>query len=439
MKILSRLFVRTAAFQKSESGSLTLFGLYIFMTTAVMSAIAIDVAHLYSARAQLQVAADVAAHAALYSRDTLSEDEAKAKAFDMAQEAMPKGRYGDVLRVSDINFGFWNASSQVFQTVPGARSAVLVTTSRMKDKANPVGVFLMQVLGITEFDIRTQAVFESYVPSCMKEGFMADGVVDIQSNNAFSGGFCIHSNTHVSMNNNNYFEPGTIVSMPDLTKLDIPGSGYDSNNGLSDALRQSRHHIRVVGRISDLIAGLSEFGGPHQPEYIDSPTVISINGSKMKQSDLVPGRVHNVTCGNGKLTFPSDLVVDRMVLITTCEVKMGRNMVVTDSIIATTSTGAKSFNGAADFTLGVDDNCQPGGGATLVTMGGMDFAAKLNIFGSQLLAADDISFAANANGIEGASIISGGRIDGTSNMAMGFCSGNGMEQILSVPNFRLAY
>jgi len=356
----------------------------------------------------------------------------------MIRDSMPKGRFGDVLEVSDIKFGTWDPSSRVFEEIPGARSASMVTTSRLKEKANPVGVFLMQFLGAEEFDIRTQAVFESYVSSCMKEGFMADGIVDIQSNNAFVGGFCIHSNRYVSMNNNNSFEPGTIVSMPDLTRLDIPGSGYDSNSGLSEALRQSRHNIRIVSRIEDTITGLSEFQGRYQPSYIDSPVRVTVDGDKLIQSDLIPGRVHNVTCKNGKLNFPRDLVVDRMVLMTSCDVTMGRDMVVTDAIIATTATGARSFSGSADFTLGIDDNCQPGGGATLVTLGGMNFAAKLGMFGSQLLAKKDIQFAAQASGIEGASIVSGGRIDGTSNMAMGFCNGNGMEQILSVPDFRLA-
>jgi hypothetical protein len=41
--------------------------------------------------------------------------------------------------------------------------------------------------------------------------------------------------------------------------------------------------------------------------------------------------------------------------------------------------------------------------------------------GEITIAKGDVSFAANANGIEGASIIAGGQISGTSNMTMGFC------------------
>ena len=50
---------------------------------------------------------------------------------------------------------------------------------------------------------------------------------------------------------------------------------------------------------------------------------------------------------------------------------------------------------------------------------------------------DEERSAANANGIDGASIISRGMIDGTSNMNMGFC-GSGMEDSFSANYYRLA-
>ena len=59
-------------------------------------------------------------------------------------------------------------------------------------------------------------------------------------------------------------------------------------------------------------------------------------------------------------------------------------------------------------------------------MGGMQFASGLEIYGSQILAMGDVSFAAQADGIEGVSIVSNGKISGTSNMNMGFC-GTGMD------------
>ena len=58
-------------------------------------------------------------------------------------------------------------------------------------------------------------------------------------------------------------------------------------------------------------------------------------------------------------------------------------------------------------------------------------------FGGQILALGDILFTANADGIEGASFVAGGNVEGTSNMTMGFC-GNGMEDNFEAEYFRLA-
>ena len=62
---------------------------------------------------------------------------------------------------------------------------------------------------------------ETYRPGCLREGFVADKMVDIQSNNGFESGFCIHSNVGISINQNNTFEAGTIVSMPSLNYLQV--------------------------------------------------------------------------------------------------------------------------------------------------------------------------------------------------------------------------
>ena len=74
--------------------------------------------------------------------------------------------------------------------------------------------------------------------------------------------------------------------------------------------------------------------------------------------------------------------------------------------------------------VGMDFNQQAvrargdGGGAQIITWGGFDVAAGLEMYGSQIIAAGPIAFAANADGIQGASMVSGETIDGTSNMSL---------------------
>ena len=71
-------------------------------------------------------------------------------------------------------------------------------------------------------------------------------------------------------------------------------------------------------------------------------------------------------------------------------------------------------------------------------MGGVNFPANLSVYGSQIIAQLKIDFEANANGVEGVSMVAGGEIDSTSNMNMGFCNGAGMEHTFQAEYFRMA-
>ena len=64
----------------------------------------------------------------------------------------------------------------------------------------------------------------------------------------------------------------------------------------------------------------------------------------------------------------------------------------------------------------------------------MDFAGGLQVYGAQLLASRDISFAADGGGVQGAAFVAGGGVYGRSNMVMRGCGGEGMEG-----NFREMY
>ena len=111
-------------------------------------------------------------------------------------------------------------------------------------------------------------------------------------------------------------------------------------------------------------------------------------------------------------------------------------MTIEDAVIVSKSTAKDSQNSSSGLVVGKDDNCAAGGGVQLVTLGGMKFTSDLHIYGSQLLAAGDIEFSANANGVEGAAMVAGGVISGTSNMNMGFY-GTGMENNFQASYFKL--
>ena len=431
------------AFNRDEAGSATVAGMMFTVIFATIGAIALDVTNLYAARTHLQVAADQAAHAALYNRSYMDRDDAKSHALEIVTATLPSDRYGDALTVDNIEFGIFDRTTGRFLVDEDSTRAVRVRTSFLEENANAVSTYLFKLIGHDSFDIATQAIYTTYRPACLREGFVAEGFVDIQSNNGFTSGFCIHSNSYVSLNSNNYFEPGTVVSMPDLQNLDLPKSGFETNDGLLAALRQSQMNIRVLDRIDGIIARFERPSAvvagrdiPEVPDYITDRTPVRINARTVSSETLVPGHIYHLSCSGKRVTIDAATTLREVVILAPCEIKFANGSNVEDAIIISTDTSDSSINSPSGLQLGRNDNCAPGGGVQMITKGGMNFASDLSMYGSQLIAEGDIEFAANANGIQGASIISAATINGTSNMDMGFC-GTGMEDNFEIDYFRL--
>lgn len=428
---------RVGCFARTEDGAMTTFGLFLIATILLLGGYAIDVSNVMRERTHLQMVADATGHAALVSREYGTQADAETAALSMSEANMPTGYFGNVLDVTNVTFGVWEPNTRTFTATPGSRSAVEVEVDRNADNGNPTDTFLLKMVGIGAWDLTATATYTTYQPTCFREGFVAKGVVDLQSNNNFSNGFCIHSNQYVSLNSNNRFETGTVVSMPNVSDLDIPNSGFETNLGLETALRPGSYHIRIVERIDEIIDTIDEVGSPYRPDYITSTTTNTTTKATIAASDLRANRINYWNCARGgKGTISNGELIKDVVIVSTCEIKFGAGVKVENSVIVTTNTSAKSFNSAAGFVLGLDDNCAPGGGAQLVTLGGMNFAANLEIYGSQMLAIGDIEFAAKADGVEGAAMVSASTISGTSNMDMAFC-GVGMDNNFQAEYFRL--
>lgn len=110
---IQRLIRRLAT---REDGGITIFGLFMFACVLMVGGIAVDISYLYSARTQLQVTTDVAAHAALHSVNFSSLDPAQAKidALTTVEANMPKARYGEVVTAQDIVFGNYDYATRTF-------------------------------------------------------------------------------------------------------------------------------------------------------------------------------------------------------------------------------------------------------------------------------------------------------------------------------------
>ncbi|MBC7192379.1 pilus assembly protein TadG-related protein [Marinobacter sp.] len=160
-----------ARFLAREEGGITALSLQIFMAALVLGGLAVDFGNGVASKTQLQVAADAAAHAAVYTRELHSPEEAKTAALEIAALNMPNGKYGSVLTAADINFGRWDRDAQLFTVDPGSRDAVLVSTKRHAANGNGVTTYMLGLIGRNNWDVTSGSVFETYYPTCFREGF----------------------------------------------------------------------------------------------------------------------------------------------------------------------------------------------------------------------------------------------------------------------------
>lgn len=431
---------RIRSFSGDERGSMTVLGLFLLIVFIALGGIAVDFANAMRVRTHLQVASDSAAHAALMARQTTGEADAIAEGIAMAHATMPESVNGDYILASDFAFGTWDRATRTFTPVSGSAEAVRVNTARIAARANPLRTFMLRIIGFEEWDVSRQTVYERYVPKCLTEGFMSEVLVDVTSNNIFEEGYCVHSNSVVEMNNNNLFEPGTMVSMPDLTNLSIPSSGMDSNDGLAEALRVGYYDIGVTERIAAMHALVPTAGTYLTPSYITDFSELSLPRNDTIEANWVEGRIHRVDCPsqNNQVRVRNGSVLRNGVLITNCRLNFGQGVVLEDVVVLSTNTGADAISGASGVQLGANDDCGPNGGVQIATMGGANFPASLSLFGARIIAEHSVSFAAQANSVRGASILSNGPIRGTANGLAGLCPPEGMPVAVGRPYFRLA-
>lgn len=429
-----------ARFRDEEDGSTFIWGFFLLLVFFMIGGLAIDVGNAYSNRTQLQVAADSAAHAALFMRNTDNDESTSiTKALAVADVAMPSAKFGEVLRPQDVQFGSWNRETKTFTASTGSKDAVQVDTARLAARENPVATYFLRVFNLDTWDVRTRSVFETYIPSCMREGFVGEDVVAMQSGNTFTNGFCVHSQTWVEFNSGNSFDNNAIVSMPDKDDVVIPTSGFESNPGLQDALRDNSYTLDVAGRVQEILAGVTDPSSPYYRDYITADGTTNVARNKqLDASTLSPGHIYNINCNASNQTamIPQGTVLTEVVIITNCEVKFGQGSALEDAAVITTNTNADSISAASGVRIGKNDSCADGGGAQVATLGGVSIPAQLEMFGGQILAAGNVTFSSQGNGVQGASIISDGRIDGTTNTTMGFC-GTGMDDNFERQHLRL--
>jgi len=396
----------------------------------VMGGLAIDTANAFREQEFLQVTADASAHAGAVELSFISQTEAKTEAIRVAGLNMRTSLYGNVLKDADITIGKWDHENRFLDTASAQPDAVRVITRRSSANANSVKTILLKLVGFDDWNLGAMSTVQRFVPSCVMDGIIAAGTAEMTTDNHFIKGYCIHGQQGVKISNYNYFEgatadvPGVVVSMNDFSDMEITSTGMATNTGLASALAVDWMHPRVIDKIDANFALLSDPTSSIQPSYITNMTPIPLTKSEFDASTLTSGNVYNVSCNGNQQISIGAVTLSKMVITTNCRISFGAGAALEDVVIATSSTSGNSISSSDNLRVGQDDGCTSGGGATLMTAGGISVASGLQAYGSQFIAAGDIHIAAQAGGLEGASFQTGGDFKMTSNSAMGNCVGN---------------
>ena len=439
------LHAQITRFISDERGGGTIMGLFWFMLLVGICGLAVDSTNGFRSKTMLQATADSMVLAAAIDLPNPAAVVATAAAY--AEVNMSSAGNGSILDTSDVQIGKWNNNPYSLDTGSAFPDAVMVTVRQTEENSNPVPVNFLRIVGLMSWNVEAQAVAQRFIPGCIREGLVARGIVDISSNNDFVNQICVHGQQGVDMQNNNYYETGVIVSMPDPdNQLSIPAGGMTSNPGLPEALRENILDPRMVNHIDEIMADLLTKELYVLPSYIDPnlPVIVVDEKFKFNTGGYTPNSIYHVQCSpNKQVSISGDAVISDIVIIAQCNISVGAKAKLSNVVLGSTAlgNGAKpldnaNINFSANVELGAPDGCLPGGGVQLFSSATIHFSSTMLINGVQMVAAGDVELGARDQGINGISVQTGHNITLTSNNAFGLCSG-GVPDLFTVPYYRL--
>jgi len=457
------------SFIQDEDGIATVWAMGWLVLCLALSGLAIDTTNAFRIKQMLQDTADIAAHAGVLELATAGnadiEARVEAAANQFADLNMGNKRFGDVLINSDILVGTWDPLAKTFVEMPVGSvvspNAVKVVARQSGGASSVVGTFFLRFVGFNFFTLDASAVAMQFVSKCDRDGIIAGGIVKLSTQQQFLDGFCIHGQQGIDMSVANYFELGTIASMPDLA-LCGPSSGHclnDKNAGVEEALRQYTMVPDKVAKIDTYITELQNPLSALQPNFIkdaillgaDLRTIVkTVDSADFDASTLLPDTINVVKCskgnnnlnlgapssgngngngnGNGKPAVPQAPTIKSNVVVVGigCDFVFDSTIAYENARFATTAVGNQTVSGSAGVVLGRNDGCTNGGDVVVITKGSVNFASKLSAFDVEFIVQGDVHLASKANQDSihsGTSVQSGGKVQITTKHVFAGCPG----------------
>lgn len=431
---------RLSGFLHDERGGGTVWGLFTAVALIGFAGLAVDTTDGFRNLTMLQATADAAALAAVI--DLPRGDNAIASAVEYAEKNLPPETYGTVLTAEDVAVGTWDHDNRVFladanEPMP---DAVRVRVRTSYARGNAVIATFLRIIGVKGWEQEVVAIAQRFIPPCLQDGLIARGYVDMSGNNEYYNTFCVHGQQGVSLQNGNYFESGTSVSMPDLSMLTMPTDGFNGNPGLEEALHEGFLDPRLVDHVSEYMDMLLDPTSPIQPIYIDqSKPVVRITSCNYDMSTIEKGRIYHVDCpANKQIQIPGGQLFSEVVVVSEAQIKLPANAMLEDVVLssrAETSNSGANIHFSSGAKLGRNDDCAEGGGVNILTTQNLFFSSSVTYNGVQVVSAKHVELGTSDQGVKGLSVQAGGNITLSSNNKFGLCSGE--DPLLTRQHYRL--
>ncbi|HUS54643.1 MAG TPA: pilus assembly protein TadG-related protein [Thermohalobaculum sp.] len=437
-------------FLRDESGSYTMWSLLWFSIYIGIGGLAVDMTDAYRNETLLQATADASALAGAMSLPNQADAVTQALSYSTDNMNPAVNGNGNVLLNADVVVGSWNFNTRTFSTGGATPDAVLVRTRRSNQNNNPLATNFLRIMNLwgvpgDVWNIATEAIAVKYVPSCLRGGFIAGNRTSVSSGNDFINEICIHGQNveldtahgdhAMELQNDNYFETGVQVSMPNLGDLFDPTNlEGDAGSGLVDALFEGDSWPADVAKISEIIAGLESGDSPYIPSDVYKaggalPDLVPITDTY--SGPYLPNTVYvaNCTGANKTLNLPKDTAIVNVVIVANCNISGSSGMSLTGTVLATSAVGnganpldPSTIHFASDANLGSADYCASGGvgGVMFVSAASTQLAAGAVAEGIRVIAGGNFEMTSN-NDVTGISAQAGNDITVTSNSTYGLC------------------
>lgn len=459
-------------FLAAEDGLGTIMALFGVMICLVLAGIAVDTGNAWRSREQLQITADVAAHAgaAAIARGG-SAQTAISVAVGATELNMPAASYGRILSdpYEDVAALHYDARLNRLAR-DGPVNAVSVRVQRSRATGNPVGTFLIKLAGIGAWDVAAASA-AAVVPTqrCNPaDGIYAGGKVTIAGQSAVGADYCLHGQKGVALEGLSVFKKGSGLSMPDLSMCGGRCSDL-TNPGIEGAMAETNLILEdAAAHINRLAAG---FTNPNEtlPEedafFRDRPLAqdleplaeLGVNVEPLRTGDVVTlspmqvsrarslpaGLVYHVSCAATpgerlEITgFGMGFTLRDMALVTDCALDLEATVTLTGALaISTSKDTMRVMNGA--LAGDPEGGCAPGTATQVFSLADLRLPSTFTAANATFLTPGDIHADGTPGGAPaphaGTAFHAGGRIHLAGSHSFSAC---GAERPAVVPELRV--